>query len=84
MAGDSRKRYWRANLRLVSALLAIWALVAYGLSIAGVEVLNRFQVAGFPVGFWMAQQGSIYVFVLLTFVYAVAVDRLEKRYGIER
>ncbi len=83
MPDHRRKRYWRANLRLVAALLSIWAVAAFGLSIAAVEPLNRFRLAGFPLGFWLAQQGSIYVFIALTLVYAVAMDRLERRYGIE-
>ncbi len=82
MGSDHRERYWRANLRLMWVLLAVWAGVSYGLSIAGVEALNRFRLGGFPFGFWLAQQGSIYVFILLTFVYAVALDRLERRHGI--
>jgi putative solute:sodium symporter small subunit len=75
--------YWRANLRLVASLLIIWAFVSFGLSIGFVESLNTFRVGGFPLGFWFAQQGSIYTFIALVFIYAVASDRLARRYGVE-
>ena len=95
MAGDkdetrapgSRRRdpagYWAANLRLMAILLAIWAAVSYGLGIVWVEDLNRVQLGGFPLGFWFAQQGSIYVFVVLIAIYAVAMDRIDRRYGVD-
>ena len=75
--------YWRANLRLVASLLAVWAFVSFGLSILFVEDLNRAHFAGFPLGFWFAHQGSIYVFVVLIWVYARMSDRLAKRYGVD-
>ncbi len=75
--------YWRANLRLVSVLLVIWAVVSFGLSIVFVEPLNATRLGGFPLGFWFAHQGSIYVFVLLLLVYAFASDRLARRYGVD-
>jgi putative solute:sodium symporter small subunit len=79
----SRRAYWRANLRLIAALLAVWALVSYGFGIVLVEPLNRFQLGGFPLGFWFAQQGAIYTFVVLIAVYAVAMDRIDRRYGVD-
>jgi putative solute:sodium symporter small subunit len=75
--------YWRANLRLVFGLLAVWALVSFGLSIVFVEPLNTVRMGGFPLGFWFAQQGSIYCFIGLLVVYAVAADRLAKRHGVD-
>ena len=75
--------YWRANLRLMGVLLAVWALVSYGLGIVFVEALNGIAIAGFPLGFWFAQQGSIYVFIALIAVYAFAMDRLDRRYGVD-
>jgi putative solute:sodium symporter small subunit len=75
--------YWRANLRLVGALLVVWALVSFGLSIVFVEPLNAIRLGGFPLGFWFAHQGSIYTFLVLVLVYAVASDRLARRYGVE-
>ena len=73
------RSYWRSNLRVLGVLLAIWAFAAFGLGIAFVEPLNAFQVGGFPVGFWFAQQGSILIFIVLILVYAVWMDRIEKR-----
>ena len=77
---ESRHAYWRANLRVMSILLTVWFGVSYGLGIVFVEPLNRFHVGGFPLGFWFAQQGAIYVFVVLIAIYAVAMDRIDRRY----
>ena len=82
-SSDRAARYWRANLRLMAVLLAIWALVSYGFGVVWVETLNAWQVGGFPLGFWFAQQGSIYVFIALIAVYVVAMDRLDRRYGVD-
>ena len=80
---DQRRRdYWRANLKLIATLLTIWGVVSYGCGILLVEQLNRFHIGQLPLGFWFAQQGSIYVFVLLTFIYAWRMDRLDKRFGV--
>ncbi len=73
-------RYWRANLRILTLLLLIWFFTAFGLGILGVELLNSIQIAGFPLGFWFAQQGPIYVFILLIFVYARWMDRVDARF----
>ncbi|HEX9701073.1 MAG TPA: DUF4212 domain-containing protein [Acidobacteriota bacterium] len=75
--------YWRANLRLMAKLLAVWFASSYGLGILLVEPLNRFHLGGFPLGFWFAQQGSIYVFVVLILVYAVRMDQLDKKHGVD-
>ena len=64
-------------------LLSIWFVVSYLLGIVFVEPLNQFYLGGFPVGFWFAQQGSIYVFIILTLVYAFAMDRIDRRHGVE-
>lgn len=77
------KAYWRANLRAMTLLLTIWATVSYGLGIVFVEFLNRWSVLGFPLGFWFSQQGSIYVFVVLIWVYAWWMDRLDRRHGVD-
>jgi putative solute:sodium symporter small subunit len=74
------ERYWRANERLIAFLLGIWALVSFGGGILFVEFFNRFTLFGLPFGFWIAQQGSICVFVLLIFVYAWVMDRLDRDY----
>jgi putative solute:sodium symporter small subunit len=77
--GTSAKRYWHSNLRVLAVLLSVWALAAFGLGIVFVEPLNAFHVGGFPVGFWFAQQGSILIFIVLILIYAVWMDRIEKR-----
>jgi putative solute:sodium symporter small subunit len=75
--------YWRANLRLMAKLLAVWLVSSYGLGIVLVEPLNRFHVGGFPLGFWFAQQGSIYVFIVLILVYAVRMDRIDRQHDVD-
>lgn len=82
MTPDKRRAYWRANLRLIVACLVAWFVVSYGFGIVFVEELNRIRLGGFELGFWFAQQGSIYVFVLLIFFYAWRMNRLDRRYGV--
>ena len=82
MNETSKKRYWRANLKVVVILLAIWFVVAYGLSIFFVESMNQIAVGQLGLGFWMAQQGSIFVFVLLVLIYAWLMDSLDRRYNV--
>ncbi len=77
---DRDAAYWRANLRILGILLSVWFGVSCGLAVLLVEPLNRFRVAGFPVGFWFAQQGSIYVFIVLILAYAILMDRLDDRH----
>ena len=80
-----QQAYWRANVRLVLVLLAVWALVSFGCGIVWAEPLNRvrFPGSGYPLGFWFAQQGSIYVFVVLIFVYVVLMNRLDRAYDLD-
>ncbi len=80
---ESRRQYWRANLTYLAVLLSIWFVVSYGFGILLVDQLDRFRVAGFPVGFWFAQQGSIYVFIVLIFVYVRLMNRLDRRYDVD-
>lgn len=78
-----RKRtYWQDNLRLVALCLTIWFVVSFGFGILFVDVLNRIQVGGFPLGFWFAQQGSIYVFVALIFFYAWRMAAIDADHGV--
>lgn len=81
----ARRAYWRANLRLLGGLLSIWFLVSYGFGILFVDELNQIRIpgTGFPLGFWFAQQGSIYVFVMLIFVYVWRMNRLDTRFGVD-
>jgi len=78
-----RRAYWRANLRLIAGLLTIWASVSFGAGILLVEWFNQFHIGALPLGYWFANQGSIYVFVILIFVYAWRMDRLDRKFGVE-
>lgn len=78
-----RKGYWLAVIRLTLTLLAIWFLSSFGAGILFREFLDQFRLGGAPLGFWFAQNGSIYVFVALIFYYCHAMNRLEKKYRIE-
>jgi putative solute:sodium symporter small subunit len=82
MTPENRASYWRANLALLSVLLFIWFLVSYGFGILLVEPLNAVQLGGYKLGFWFAQQGSIYIFLVLIFLYAWAMNRLDRKYGV--
>lgn len=76
------QRYWIANLKIVSVLMGIWFLVAYVASILGIQWLNQFKIGNLGLGFWMAQQGSIFVFVVLVFVYAIWMDWLDRKHEV--
>jgi len=80
---DDREAFWRANKRLILTLLSIWLVVSLGCGVWWVEWLNQFTIGSLPLGFWIAQQGSIYTFVLLILIYAVCADRLERKHGVE-
>lgn len=73
--------YWRENLKYLVILLAIWFLVSYGAGIIFKDALNNISLGGFKLGFWFAQQGAIYVFVILIFVYVRLMNKLDKKYG---
>lgn len=75
------KAYWKENLRYLLLLLSIWFLVSYGAGILFKEALDTIKLGGFKLGFWFAQQGSIYVFVILIFIYVRLMNKLDKKYG---
>lgn len=77
-----KSAYWRANLRLMAVLLAIWFVVSFGFGILLVEPLNSIRLGGFKLGFWIAQQGAIYLFVILIFVYAALMRRIDRQHGV--
>jgi putative solute:sodium symporter small subunit len=79
---SERKSYWKANLRLVGLCLAIWFIVSYLFGIILVEPLNNIQIGGYKLGFWFAQQGSIYVFVVLIFFYANRMNKLDRKHNV--
>ncbi len=75
-------QYWKQNLRYLVVLLSIWFVVSYGFGILLAEPLNAIHIFGFPMGFWFAQQGSIYVFVALIFVYVRLMNQLDRRFDV--
>ena len=75
-----KKNYWYLNLKILSVLLAIWFVVSFGFGILWSEYLDQYMIGGFKLGFWFAQQGSIYFFVVLIFVYVFLMNRLDKKY----
>lgn len=79
---NARKAYWKQNVRYLIVLLLIWFVVSYGCGILFVEELNQIRLGGFKLGFWFAQQGSIYAFVILIFVYVWLMNRLDKKYNV--
>ncbi len=82
MDSEKRKAYWHANLRLVAMCLAVWFVCSYGFGILLVEQLNQFRIGGFKLGFWFAQQGSIYIFVVLIFFYAWRMNHIDKEFDV--
>jgi putative solute:sodium symporter small subunit len=80
---DKAKAYWKENIRYVIILLAIWFVVSYGAGIIFKDALNSIRIGGFKLGFWFAQQGAIYVFVILIFVYVRLMNKLDKKYGYD-
>jgi len=83
MSTNPLKKYWKTNLRYLAILLSIWFVVSYGFGILFVEELNTIRLGGFKLGFWFAQQGAIYVFVLLIFVYIRLMNALDKKYNLD-
>ena len=79
---DKLNKYWQANVRIMFALLAVWFTVSFGFGILLVEPLNKINFFGFKLGFWWAQQGSIFVFVILIGIYVVLMKRLDRRFGV--
>ncbi len=82
MSKEREGAYWKENLRLVAALLAIWFIVSYGCGILLVDWLDQFHLAGFPLGFWFAQQGSMYVFVVLIWVYVFRMNTMDRKHDV--
>jgi len=83
MSTDLQKKYWKENLKYLAILLSIWFLVSFIFGILLVDELNTIRLGGFKLGFWFAQQGSIYVFVILIFVYIRLMNTLDKKYNLD-
>lgn len=79
---EAASAYWKENLRILFSLLAIWFAVSFGCGILFVDQLDKIQIGGFPLGFWFAQQGSIYTFLILIFVYIFKMNKLDHKYNV--
>jgi putative solute:sodium symporter small subunit len=75
--------YWKENLSIMLKLLAVWFVVSYGCGILFIDALNQITFMGFKLGFWFAQQGSMYVFIALIFIYVKKMNDLDKKYNVE-
>ena len=75
--------YWKSNLKYLRVLLSIWFIVSFLFGIVFAESLNQFKLAGFPLGFWFAHQGSIYTFVVLIFIYVILMNKLDKKFDVD-
>lgn len=80
---EKASAYWKENVKYLSILLSIWFVVSFGCGILFKDALNNISLGGFKLGFWFAQQGSIYVFVVLIFVYVYLMNKLDKKYGYD-
>jgi putative solute:sodium symporter small subunit len=79
---DKMVAYWKKNLRTLLILLFLWFVVSFGCGVLLVEPLNQFKLGGYPVGFWFAQQGSIYSFILLIFIYVIRMNKLDREFDV--
>ena len=79
---QQRKLYWKTNLKYLFILLTIWFLVSYGAGIIWADALNNIRLGGFKLGFWFAQQGSIYFFVVLIYIYVILMNRLDRKFDV--
>ena len=80
---NNAQKYWQANIRLVIGCLLVWFFVSFGCGILFVDQLNAFRLGGYQLGFWFAQQGSIYIFVALIFFYAWRMNQLDRKFNVE-
>ena len=80
---NNAQKYWQANIRLVIGCLLVWFFVSFGCGILFVDQLNAFRLGGYQLGFWFAQQGSIYIFVALIFFYTWRMNQLDRKFNVE-
>ena len=83
MSKNNQNTYWKENIRIILTCLSIWFIVSFGCGILFVEQLNQFRLGGYKLGFWFAQQGSIYVFLIIIFYYAWRMNKLDKKYNVD-
>lgn len=79
----AKQQYWKKNLQYLGILLIIWFSVSFGAGIIFADQLNHFKLGGFPLGFWFAQQGSIFLFVIIIFIYVLLMNRLDKKFDVD-
>ena len=82
-AAKNAAAYWKANLRLLITLLVVWFIVSFGFGIFFADALNNFHIGGYPLGFFFAQQGAIYVFIALIFIYVVRMNQLDRKFNVD-
>lgn len=82
MTEEKAKAYWRENISTILKLLAVWFIVSYGAGILFINQLNTIEISGVKLGFWFAQQGAIYVFVILIFIYVKLMNKLDEKYDV--
>ncbi|MGM0534281.1 MAG: DUF4212 domain-containing protein [Campylobacterota bacterium] len=80
---ENAKAYWRANVKLLIQCLIVWFVVSFGFGILLVDVLNNFSLGGYPLGFWFAQQGSIYTFIGIIFYYVYKMNKFDKEFDVD-
>lgn len=80
---EGAQAYWKRNVRLLLILLSVWFFVSFGFGILFVDTFNQIQIGGFKLGFWFAQQGSQYVFIILIFIYVVKMNQLDREFKFE-
>jgi putative solute:sodium symporter small subunit len=80
---NMKKSYWKRNLRYLLVLLVVWFATSFGAGILFAEELNSIKIGGFKLGFWFAQQGSIYIFIILIFVYVFLMNRLDREFDVD-
>lgn len=80
---ENRKKYWKRNLLYLLILLTAWFIISFGCGIIFVDELNQIRIGGFKLGFWFAQQGAIYGFIVIIFTYTILMNRLDKKYDLD-
>ena len=80
MEDEQKRRYWRTNIKYLIVLLSFWFLVSLGCSVLWVDILDQYYIGPFKLGFWMAQQGSIFSFVVIIFIYVFLMNRLDQKF----